>query len=230
MHFIRLDRGAPYRKTKFTRWLEECAAWCAGGWQRGSPRLSSLLSRWQAFNPRLRTDKAREQLKIDLVKFLFSHRDEKQLLGAWIETLFSQCLSGAFAADPMLRDEVEAVEVLRRVCSPKGKLAAMTVGAFGGQTGASDHLNLITLHSAKGMEFDVVIMMGLEQGSIPKWSAKTPEKMGEERRLFYVGLTRARHEVHLLYSGFTVNKKGVRYDNGPSAFVIEVGKKVKKQI
>jgi DNA helicase-2/ATP-dependent DNA helicase PcrA len=230
MQFIRLDRGAPYRKTKFTRWLEECAAWCAGGWQCGSPRLSSLLSRWQAFNTRIRTDKAKDQLKIDLVRFLFSHCDENLLLGTWIETMLAECLSGAFAVDPMLRDEVEAVEVLRRVCAPKAKLATMTVGAFGGQTGASDHRNLITLHSAKGMEFDVVIMMGLEQGSIPKWSAKTPEKMSEERRLFYVGLTRARHEVHLLYSGFTVNKKGVRYDNGPSAFVIEVRKKVKKQI
>jgi len=229
MQFIRVDRGAPYRKTKFTRWLEECAAWCAGGWRSGTPRLSSLLSRWQMFNPSIRSEKERSQQKVDLVQFLFGHRDEKLSLRDWLGAMVDQCIARAFAADRTQRDEAEALEVLRRACGPKGKLAKLTVGAFGGQAGASDHVNLITLHSAKGMEFDVVLMMGLEQGRIPKWDAKTAEKKGEARRLFYVGLTRARHEVHLLCSGFTLNRKGRRFDNGASEFMREVYRKVKKQ-
>lgn len=100
---------------------------------------------------------------------------------------------------------------------------------FGGQAGASDHVNLITLHSAKGMEFDVVLIMGLEQGRIPRWDANMLEKKAEARRLFYVGLTRARHEVHLLCSGFTLNRNGRRFDNGASEFMIEVYRKVKQR-
>lgn len=229
IQFIRLDRGAPYRKTKLTRWLEECAAWCSGGWRNGSPRLSSLLNRWQWFNPNCRTDADRMRIKSELVTFLFAHRDDKILLSAWIESMFIRCLAVTLSADPMLRDEAEAVGVLRKACGPNGKLAKLTVGALGGQAGTDNHINLITLHSAKGMEFDVVLMMGLEQGRIPKWDAKTAEKKSEGRRLFYVGLTRARHEVHLLCSGFTINRKGQRFDNGASEFMREVYKKLKKQ-
>lgn len=87
---------------------------------------------------------------------------------------------------------------------------------------------LITLHSAKGLEFDAVIMMGMDQGKIPSWAAKTPESKREPRRLFYVGLTRARHEVHITFSGFTVNRSGRRFDSGPSGFVIEVGRRLKE--
>jgi DNA helicase II / ATP-dependent DNA helicase PcrA len=43
MKFIRVDGGALYPKTPLTRWLEDCAAWCAGGWKTGSPRLSNLI-------------------------------------------------------------------------------------------------------------------------------------------------------------------------------------------
>jgi DNA helicase-2/ATP-dependent DNA helicase PcrA len=229
MKFIRLDRGAPYRKTKLIRWLEECAAWCGGGWKKGTPRLSMILSRWQLLTSNVRTEKERNAGRVALVQFLFAHRDEKQLLKTWLSDLFDQCLAAAFATDPMMRDEAEAFQGLRKASEAKGKLAKLTVGVFGGQAGASDHVNLITLHSAKGMEFDVVLMMGLEQGRIPKWDAKTAEKKGESRRLFYVGLTRARHEVHMLCSGFTVNRNGRRFDNGASEFMKEVYLKIKKK-
>lgn len=48
-------------------------------------------------------------------------------------------------------------------------------------------------------------MMGLDQGIIPSWSAGTTGQL-EQRRLFYVGLTRAKHEVYMTYAGFTVDR------------------------
>jgi DNA helicase II / ATP-dependent DNA helicase PcrA len=120
------------------------------------------------------------------------------------------------------------VQNLLRVCGDNGKLKELTVAGLGGQAGSPDHLNLITLHSAKGLEFDVVVMMGLEQGRMPSWAAKTADSKREPRRLFYVGLTRSRHEVHITFSGFTINRQGRRFDNGPSEFVIEVAKRLKE--
>jgi superfamily I DNA/RNA helicase len=60
-------------------------------------------------------------------------------------------------------------------------------------------INLITLHSSKGLEFQVVIMVGVEEGLIPHANAKSQREIDEARRLFYVGVTRAKTEVRLLY-------------------------------
>jgi len=64
-------------------------------------------------------------------------------------------------------------------------------------------------------------MLGLDQGIIPSYHENTPSSKREPRRLFYVGLTRARHEVHMLYSGW-YEGGGRRYRNGPSEFLLEV--------
>lgn len=226
--FIRMDRGGPYAKTPLTRWLEDCAAWCAGGWKTGSPRLSSLIGRWKGFNSSVRTEKALYDLKLALVRFLFTHRTPSALAGAWLLDFRDLLLKEVLKREVTLRDESAAVVNLLRVTGKNGKLNELTVAGLGGQAGSPEHLNLVTLHSAKGLEFDVVVMMGMEHGRMPNWSAKTVEDKREPRRLFYVGLTRSRHEVHITYSGFTVNRQGRRFDNGPSEFAIEVAKRLRE--
>ncbi|WP_431024715.1 DNA helicase II [Halomonas sp. H5] len=64
-----------------------------------------------------------------------------------------------------------------------------------------DCVQLMTLHSAKGLEFPVVFVAGVEEGLFPhKMSLEEPGRLEEERRLCYVGLTRAMHKLYLTYA------------------------------
>lgn len=221
--FIRIDRGAAYSKTPLIRWLEDCAKWCSGGWQTGNPRVTELIRGWQYFHGLVQGERERNVLANNLVEFLCANRMPDENLGSWLKRFRIACLDRAFATEPTLLDEMDVCDKLSKSCYPAEALAGWTVATFGGQGGAPDHLNLITLHSAKGLEFDAVIMMGMDQDRIPTWYARqTLEGKKESRRLFYVGFTRARYEVHMTYSGWTENKYGRRFENGPSEFLLEV--------
>ena len=83
----------------------------------------------------------------------------------------------------------------------------------------TEQLTLMTLHAAKGTEFPVVIILGMEEGSFPMWKQNITEaEIEEERRLFYVGMTRAQNQ---LYLSTTVYRTGDR-DRAASMFVREV--------
>jgi ATP-dependent DNA helicase Rep len=62
-----------------------------------------------------------------------------------------------------------------------------------------DVLRLSTLHGAKGLEFSRVFLVGVEEELLPHRNSETPAQIEEERRLFYVGVTRARHKLSLSY-------------------------------
>jgi len=220
--FIRIDQGNPYPRSPIVFWLEDCALWCGGGWESGEPSLSDLVRSWRNFNETITADAGKRNLQRDLVKFLLSHRMSDQPLRDWLSDFRATCLDSCLTREPRLRDDNAAVTKLAEVCALDARLAGFTVSAFGGQRGAGTHLNLMTLHSAKGMEFDVVVVMVLEEGKLPDYRSKTDAKLREDRRLFYVGLTRARHEVHLAYSGWYTTPYGRRVRNGPSRFVSEV--------
>ncbi|MFA6435724.1 MAG: 3'-5' exonuclease, partial [Candidatus Gracilibacteria bacterium] len=64
-----------------------------------------------------------------------------------------------------------------------------------------DAVRLMTFHAAKGLEFPVVFLAGLEDGVVPYLKHEsTPEHLEEERRLFYVGMTRAMDRLYLSYA------------------------------
>jgi len=83
-------------------------------------------------------------------------------------------------------------------------------------------LTLMTAHNAKGLEFEVVFVAGLEEGLFPhQSSADDPEKLEEERRLFYVALTRAKERAHL--SASLDRRRMNRFEPSvPSRFIDEV--------
>jgi len=82
-------------------------------------------------------------------------------------------------------------------------------------------VTLLTAHAAKGLEFDVVIIAGMEEGLFPHSLSQTPSELEEERRLFYVALTRAKEKIAI-----TLTRQRMIYGevmfNDPSRFLGEI--------
>ncbi|MFF7127215.1 UvrD-helicase domain-containing protein [Streptomyces sp. NPDC008240] len=88
---------------------------------------------------------------------------------------------------------------------------------------------ITTYHSAKGREFDTVILPGLQNGIIPRsvkdqrgWRAPNAKETAEQRRTFYVALTRAENSLHLIYGPGYHTKNGYWRPDGPSDFLVEM--------
>src|SRR5690606_22679746 len=85
-----------------------------------------------------------------------------------------------------------------------------------------DAVQMMTLHSAKGLEFPLVFMAGVEEGLFPhKMSADDPDRLEEERRLCYVGITRAMEKLFITYAE-TRRLYGSESYNAVSRFVKEI--------
>lgn len=91
----------------------------------------------------------------------------------------------------------------------------------------SGKVTFMTLHAAKGLEFPVVFIVGMEEGIIPhaRVYEAGPAELEEERRLAYVGMTRAREELHLTYAQSRL-QFGQRGYNAMSRFITDMGDQV----
>ncbi|MFF1491141.1 ATP-dependent DNA helicase UvrD2 [Streptomyces sp. NPDC058304] len=131
------------------------------------------------------------------------------------------------AGSGAVRDQWESVAALVRLAEdfarsrPGATLADLTVELD--ERRAAQHaptvqgVTLASLHAAKGLEWDAVFLVGLTDGMVPITYAKTDEQVEEERRLLYVGVTRAR--LHLTLSWALSRAPGGRASRRPSRFL-----------
>lgn len=87
---------------------------------------------------------------------------------------------------------------------------------------STNFVTLMTIHAAKGLEFPAVFLVGLEEGLFPSSRSDDEDSIEEERRLAYVGMTRARKLLILTYAGSRFSN-GQRSYNMPSRFLMELG-------
>ena len=126
-----------------------------------------------------------------------------------------------------VRDRWEALNALMRLAeeAPEGTtLREFVDELFERQAGQHEPtmsaVTLATLHSAKGLEWDSVYIVGLAEGLVPISYAKDAAAVEEERRLLYVGITRARERLALSWSANGLQSRAQRQ---PSRFLTDLG-------
>jgi superfamily I DNA/RNA helicase len=209
---IRCDKNALYpRGNLVMRWLESCAVWCCDGWRNGSPRYALLSSdAHRLFAESLTDADRRVQFGRRLIAGLWSRRDPAMPVHVWLEGLYADLLGEEFGRCRSLDEERAVLRAFTARMQHGGDVESMTLAQFAGVGDGADRVTLSTLHSAKGREFEAVLLLGMNDGRIPRNGAGAAGRR-EARRSFYVGFTRAKQELHLMYSR-----------GNPSPFVVEV--------
>jgi len=108
--------------------------------------------------------------------------------------------------------ETEDLERLKKICENYRSLEELTrflplateadIFRKGNKTAGTEAITLSTIHAAKGLEFPVVFIIGVEEGLLPYGTEPDPDTVAEEQRLFYVALTRTSQQLYLVNSQF----------------------------
>ena len=163
-----------------------------------------------------------------LNNFLLRHRDTDETPAKIIESLVSYFDFARIYSDgtPADAERLENLTALAGNAEPYENLSAFLEDAAlmsSADEESSEHsVTLMTLHAAKGLEFPVVFIVGLEEGLFPSSRSLEEADVEEERRLAYVGMTRAREVLILTYakSRFSFGSRGF---SEPSRFLLELG-------
>ena len=202
--------------------------------EAGSISYKSLLETMEAVKLEL-SKKAAEGAErfVKMYSELLSHFDKSKKLSDFIERLIKASELDEYHK---ASDEIEGTQRLQNLqelinsavpyeCSLEGLVAFLDSINLDrslelqSEEAQEDSVTLITLHNTKGLEYNNVIITGLEQGVFPREN-KVGADLEEERRLFYVGITRARNELYVTSTGQRVLYGHTQYMS-PSIFLNE---------
>jgi ATP-dependent DNA helicase Rep len=195
------------------------AAFEEGFAERVQPRQLEPLLGFCHFINRLQHRAGREpaqQVLPDLLKaidyesYLHDHEEQRTALTRWANVCeFAEWLNRKGEEDgKTLIDMVQSIALINLLDKQEGE--------------ETDAVRLSTLHAAKGLEYGHVFIVGVEEGILPHRESLDPVRIEEERRLMYVGITRARRSLHVSYCE---RRKQARelIPCEPSRFIAEMG-------
>lgn len=200
--FIRADKMALVKRgSSVGRFIEKCARWIIGGWKTAEPRFQHLRREAVRLVYRgMASENQHRQIERELIAFL-QPQDGLSSVHQWLQEFKRELIIPWKARALTVSEPWEDIdEMIKRTDSGRQGVYDRTIAHFAGDTSGTGAINLSTFHSSKGREFGAVILLGINRGIIPtSWSENNPKKMKEDRREFYVAVTRAKKELHVVY-------------------------------
>ena len=233
------ERVSLYAKSPLVRWLQQAAGWAISLSEERETRFSEVLRVYEGLLAEV--GRAPEGLSLKCRAALYAAlRDTSPdtLLGEWLKKVDDDLGLRAALKASRRRSEDDLEDLVSLLKEAQGgEYKDHCVQDFAEDGRARGKVVVTTLHGSKGRQFDAVVIPGLVEGLMPRhtwnrlrrgWDEPSPVVLREDRRLFYVGFTRARHTVHLVYSNGYVNKKGFQTNLGVSRFAREISDRLKK--
>ena len=169
------------------------------------------------------TNIVRELFNDKTTEGLARYENIQELLNSMKEWVDDQQNRSIIDEDGILIDNINTQETQKGQAGLSGYLQQITLLTDTDQKDPeADTVKLMTIHAAKGLEFSCVFAAGLEESLFPNaMSINTREELEEERRLFYVVITRAKHKLWITYANSRY-RFGSVIQNDPSRFIEEI--------
>ena len=208
-----------FRNTDVIHWLQNCTRWVE---DKTTVSFDDICLSWRKFlllNNDISDDSEYLNMKKTILHILTTSKSHESNLSEWLTYVFNEFnLFQAFSGSERYPDEIENLEKLLKTVSESQSVLTI---AFLSRLGVPENQVMIsTRHSAKGLEFDVVIMLGMEKDSFPSYYCTTQRQFEEARRLCFVAVSRARKACLLVRSKQLQNKYGKWFTKEPSPFWI----------
>lgn len=205
-----------FRLTDLTVWIQNCAKWIS---DKSSVSFDEICSTWKSFIPEKRIISEDEYLllKKAMYQTLITSKVYTDNLLEWLRYLDKAVgITATFTGSERYPDEIDNFNKLfETVRSHDEQLTIMFLTRLGIP---ENQVILTTRHSSKGLEFDVVILPGMEKDSFPSYYDNTPRKLAEAKRLCFVSVSRARKACILIRSRKLQDKYGRWFSKEPSPF------------
>lgn len=205
-----------FRLTDLIIWTQNCAKWVS---DKCSVSFDEICSAWKSFisQKRIISEDDYFLLKRTIFQTLTASKVCTDNLSEWLCYLDKEVgIVSAFTASERYPDEIDNFnKLLETARSHDTQLTIKFLTRLGIP---ENQVVLTTRHSSKGLEFDVVILPGMEKDSFPSYYDNTPRKLAEARRLCFVSVSRARKACILIRSKNLQNKYGRWFSKEPSPF------------
>ena len=205
-----------FRLTDLIVWIQNCAKWIS---DKASVSFDEICSTWKSFIPEKRIISEDDYLllKKSIYQALTASKVYTDNLLEWLLYLDKAVgITTTFTGSERYPDEIDNFnKLLETAQSHDEQLTIMFLTRLGIP---ENQVILTTRHSSKGLEFDVVILPGMEKDSFPIYYDKTPRKLAEARRLCFVSVSRARKACILIRSRNLQDKYGRWFSKEPSPF------------